>query len=153
MTAPSSPGRTWSILDPERGLRALVTAIPAVVCLTGRGGAGLSGLARFTSTSASPHKADAVDSVDECRHDRAGLRDVGSTVGAVSLARLATNSAFQRWLSGDGDEVAEHAHRNVGARRRVLAAGTIASVGRPRRRGQGRGGRARHHVTNLRSSR
>ncbi len=42
MNAPSSPGRTWSTLDPERGLRALAAAVPATVCLTRRVGAGIS---------------------------------------------------------------------------------------------------------------
>src|SRR5688572_28407789 len=45
MNAPSSPGRTWSTLDPHRWLRALAAAVSATVRLARRRGTGVPGLA------------------------------------------------------------------------------------------------------------
>lgn len=85
MTAPSSPGRTWSPLHSERGLRALVPAVPAAVCRRRRGCIGVSGLARVPAATGWPDDVNALDPVDQPRHDGCGFRGVGSSLGALPL--------------------------------------------------------------------
>src|SRR5688572_8717305 len=96
MNAPSSPGRTWSTLDPQRWLRALAAAVSATVRLARRRGTGVPGLARLASSSASTYDCDALDSMDERWAHRAGPHDMGNAVVALSVARLRVRTSRRR---------------------------------------------------------
>src|SRR5262245_55207128 len=85
MSAPSSPGRTWRTLNPERGLCALAAAVSTGLRGGCNCGAHVRVVARLQPAATAPHGNRPRDSVDERRGDRIGVRDVGGFMVAVPM--------------------------------------------------------------------
>ncbi len=86
MTAASSPGRTWSRVGRQRGLRALARSLPTAVRVSRRRKPCLSGMARLGASGSPAHQDDAADLLGKLRHNRRDRRRPGRSLASISLA-------------------------------------------------------------------
>ena len=85
MSAPASPGRTWTVLITERRVPVLASAAAAGIFRTGRWLAGLSGLGGVPTPACHADVGDQDHSVGKPGAERRAYRRLGCDLDSVSL--------------------------------------------------------------------